>query len=92
LAMSNVLRPVTNAPILSFTSRRSSTLWGEILKTIPVPGISYSVSPPEYHSKSSSPPSPRGLSGPSSGPAIKPSSDIVSPTATLPIPVLLSIT
>jgi hypothetical protein len=58
--MSNVLRPVTAAPIVFSTSRRSSALCCETLKTISVPGNPYSVSPPEYHAKSSSPPSPNG--------------------------------
>src|SRR5215216_6540017 len=85
LVMSNVLRPVTNAPILVCASRSSSALAAEILNTISVPGILYSVSPLEYHAKSRSPPSPRGRSGPSLGPAMKPSSDIESPVATFPM-------
>ena len=40
LAMSNVLRPCTKAPIVLCTSRRSSALIGETLNTISVPGIS----------------------------------------------------
>src|SRR3712207_2824142 len=89
LVMSNVLRPVTNAPILLCASRRSPALCGETLNTISVAGNLYSVSPPEYHAKSRSPPSPRGRSGPSFGPAMKPSSDIESPVATFPMFVLL---
>jgi hypothetical protein len=85
LVMSNVLRPVTNAPILLCASRRSPALCGEIMNTISVPGNLYSVSPLEYHAKSRSPPSPRGCSGPSFGPAMKPSSDIESPVATFPM-------
>src|SRR5215218_6187799 len=91
LVISNVLRPVTNAPILLCASRRSSTLCGETLTTISVPGSLYSVSPPEYHAKSRSPPSPRGDPGPSFGPAMKPSSDIDNPVETIPMFVLLSI-
>ncbi len=60
LVMSNVLRPVTNAPILLCASRRSSALAGETLNTISVPGSLYSVSPLEYHLKSRSPPLPSG--------------------------------
>jgi hypothetical protein len=91
LAMSNVLRPVTNAPILPCASRSSSALCGETSNTISVPGSTYSVSPPEYHAKSRSPPSPRGRSPPSFGPAMKPSSDIDNPVDTFPMFVLLSI-
>ena len=91
LVMSNVLRPVTNAPILLCASRRSSALCGETMNTISVPGSLYSVSPREYHAKSRSPPSPRGRSGPSFGPAMKPSSDIDNPVETFPMFVLLSI-
>src|SRR5215212_7289661 len=58
--------------------------------TISVLGSLYSVSPPEYHDKSRSPPSPKGASGPSFGPAIKPSSDVECPVRTLPMFVLLS--
>src|SRR5918997_4274003 len=90
LVMSNVLRPVTNAPILLCASRRSSALCGETLKTISVPGNLYSVSPLEYHAKSRSPPSPRGRSGPSFAPAMKPSSEIESPVEILPMFILLS--
>jgi hypothetical protein len=89
LVMSNVLRPVTNAPILLCASRRRSALCGETLNTISVPGSLYSVSPLEYHAKSRSPPSPSGDPGPSFGPAMKPSSDIESPVATFPMFVLL---
>jgi hypothetical protein len=85
LVMSNVLRPVTIAPILLCASRRSSALCGKSLNTISVPGSLYSVSPPEYHAKSRSPPSPSGDPGPSLGPATKPSSDIESPVATFPM-------
>ena len=46
LVMSNVLRPVTNAPILLCASRSSSALCGETPNTISVPGSLYSVSPP----------------------------------------------
>ena len=91
MVMSNVLRPVTNTPILLCASRRSSALCGETMNTISVPGNLYSVSPREYHSKSRSPPSPRGRAGPSLGPAMKPSSDMVNPTETFPISALLSI-
>src|SRR3712207_1292459 len=52
--MSNVIRPVANAPIMLCASRRSSALCGETLNTISVPGSLYSVSPPEYHAKSRS--------------------------------------
>jgi hypothetical protein len=90
--MSNVLRPVTNAPILLCASRRRSALWGETLNTISVPGSPYSTSPAWYHAKSLSPPSPSGELGPSLGPAIKPSSDIESPIVTFPIFILLSVT
>src|SRR5215217_4709725 len=58
--MSNALRPVTHAPIVSSTSRRSSALCGDTLNTNSVPGNPYSVWPPEYHAKSRSPPSPNG--------------------------------
>jgi hypothetical protein len=91
LVISNVLRPVTNAPILLCASRRSSALCGETINTISVPGSLYSVSPPEYHAKSRSPSSPRGDPGPSFGPAMKPSSDIDNPVETFPMFVLLSI-
>jgi hypothetical protein len=90
LVMSNVLRPVTNAPILLCAFRRSSALTGETLNTISVPGNLYSVSPPEYQAKSRSPPSPSGDSGPSFGPAMKPSSDIESPVETLPKIIFIS--
>ena len=60
--MSKVLRPVTPAPIIDQGSRRSSALAREILNTISVPCSGKSVSPLEYHLKSRSPPSPRGLS------------------------------
>src|SRR5919107_3555074 len=90
LVRSNVLRPVTNAPVVLRVSRRSSALSGETLNTISVLGSLYSVSPPEYHAKSRSPPSPRGASGPSFGPAINPSSDVECPVRTLPMFVLLS--
>jgi hypothetical protein len=85
LVISNVLRPVTIAPILLCASRRSSALCSETWNTISVPGNPYSVSPPEYHAKSRSPPSPSGDPGPSFGPAIKPSSDIESPVAAFPM-------
>ena len=62
------------------------------MNTISVPGNLYSVSPPEYHAKSRSPPSPSGDPGPSLGPAMKPSSDIESPVVTFPMFVLLSLT
>src|SRR3712207_3172353 len=65
LVRSNVLRPVTKAPVVLCVSRRSSALSGETLNTTSVPGSLYSVSPPEYHAKSCSPPSPRGASRPS---------------------------
>src|SRR5215204_554161 len=68
LVSSNVLRPVTNAPVVLRVSRRSSALSGETLNTISVLGSLYSVSPPKYHAKSRSPPSPRGASGPNDGP------------------------
>ena len=84
LVRSNVLRPVTNAPVVLRVSRRSSALSGETLNTISVLGSLYSVSPPEYHAKSRSPPSPRGASGPSFGPARKQSSDVECPVRTLP--------
>ncbi len=90
LVISNVLRPVTNAPILLCAFLRSSALCVEILNTISVPGSLYSVSPPEYHAKSRSPPSPRGDPAASFGPAMKPFSDIESPVATFPMFVLLS--
>src|SRR5215210_4929582 len=89
LVMSNVLRPVTNAPILVCASRRSSALCGETPNTISVPGSLYSVSPLEYHAKSRSPPSPSGDPGPSFGPAMKPSSDIDNPVETFPMFMLL---
>jgi hypothetical protein len=60
ISISNVLRPVTDAPLVFSTSRRSSVLCDETLKTFSVPGKPYSVSPPEYHAKSRSPPSPNG--------------------------------
>src|SRR5215208_7169976 len=47
------------------------------------------MSPLEYQSKSRIPPSPSGCSGPSFGPAMNPSSDIVSPEVTLPMSTLL---
>src|SRR5688500_9120567 len=55
------------------------------MNTISVPGSLYSVSPPEYHAKSHSPPSPMGASGPSLGPPINPSSDIESAVRTFPM-------
>ena len=46
----------------------------------------YSVSPPKYQAKSRSPPSPIDASGPSFGPAIKPSSDVACPYGLSPWP------
>src|SRR5215216_1585436 len=85
LVRSNVLRPVTNAPVVVRVWRSSSAVCGETLNTISVPGSLYSVSPAEYHAKSRSPPSPMGASGPSLGPAIKPSSDVECPVRTFPM-------
>src|SRR5512132_3057604 len=59
------------------------------MKTMSVPGIEYSVSPPAYHAKSRSPPSPMGASAPSFGPLINPSSETASPVRTFPMFVLL---
>src|SRR5260221_9832415 len=85
LAMSNILRPATIAPILPHSSRRNSALVRETLNTISVPGNGKSVSPLLYHLKSASPPSPNGSSGLSCGPATKPSSDIDNSKTTFPI-------
>src|SRR6185437_896672 len=82
---SNVLRPVTKAPVVLLVSRRYSAVCGETLKTISVPGSRYSVSPPKYQAKSRSPPSPIDASGPSFGPAINPSSDVACPVRTFPM-------
>src|SRR3954451_6757938 len=82
---SNVLRPVTNAPVVVRVWRRNSAVCGATLNTISVPGSLYSVSPPKYQPKSRSPPSPMGVSGPSFGPAINPSSDVECPVRTFPI-------
>jgi hypothetical protein len=79
---SNVLRPVTKAPVVVLVSRRYSAVCGATLNTISVPGSLYSVSPPMYHAKSRSPPLPIGASGPSFGPAINPSSDVACPVRT----------
>src|SRR5215217_2755189 len=87
--MSNVLRPVTIAPIEENASCSISAAWDETLNVIPPLGTTYSVSPLEYQSKSRIPPSPKGCSGPSFGPAMNPSSDIVSPLVTLPMSTLL---
>src|SRR5215218_5672633 len=89
--MSNVLRPVTIAPIEENTSCSISAAWDETLTVIPPLGTTYSVSPLEYQSKSRIPPSPSGCSGPSFGPAMNPSSDIVSPEVTMPTSTLLPI-
>src|SRR5205085_6987085 len=82
---SNVLRPVTKAPVVVLVSRRYSAVCGATLNTISVPGSLYSVSPPMYHAKSRSPPLPIGASGPSFGPAINPSSDVACPVRTFPM-------
>src|SRR5215211_1060612 len=87
--MSNVLRPVTIAAIQENASCRISAAWDETLNVIPRLGTTESVSPLEYQSKSRIPPSPSGCSGPSFGPAMNPSSDIVSPEVTLPMYTLL---
>src|SRR5215216_3753863 len=87
--MSNVLRPVTIAPIEENASCSISAAWDETLNVISPLGATKSVSPLEYQSKRRIPPSPSGCSGPSFGPAMNPSSDIVSPEVTLPMsPVL----
>src|SRR5689334_8174046 len=88
---SNVLRPNTNAPVVSRVSRRNSAVCGETLKTMSVPGSRYSVSPAPYQAKSRSPPTPMGASGPSFGPLINPSSETASPVRTFPMFVLLSL-
>src|SRR5215207_4528013 len=87
--MSNVLRPVTIAPIEENASCSISAAWDETLNVISPLGATKSVSPLEYQSKSRIPPSPKGCSSPSFGPAIIPSSDIVSPEVTLPMSTLL---
>src|SRR3712207_4630485 len=88
--MSNVLRPVTMAPIESNAPRSISAAWDETSNVISPLGTTKSVSPLEYQSKSRIPRSPRGCSGPSVGPAMNPSSDIVSPEVTLPMATLLT--
>src|SRR5688572_12672146 len=87
--ISNVLRPVTIAPIVVNTPRSISAASDETSNVISPLGTTKSVSPLEYQSKSRIPPSPRGCSGPSFGPAMNPSSDIVSPEVTLPMSTLL---
>src|SRR3982751_3014438 len=82
---SNVLRPVTKAPVVALVSRRYSAVCGETLNTISVPGSLYSVSPPMYQAKSRSPPLPIGASSDLFGPAINPSSDVACPVRTFPM-------
>ena len=84
-AISKVLRPITKAPIVLTDSRRWLALAAETLETISPLGQKNSVSPLEYHLNSRSPPSPKGFSGPSFGPARNPSSDIHNDTTTFPI-------
>src|SRR5215208_5684535 len=86
--MSNVLRPVTIAPIEENASCSISAAWDETLNVMSPLGATKSVSPLEYQSKSLIPPSPSGCSGTSLGPAMNPSSDIVSPEVTLPMSLL----
>src|SRR5262245_10072936 len=88
--MSNVLRPDTSAPTLLYCSRIIAALAAETLDVIVLLGTTNSVSPAEYQAKSRIPPSPSGCSGPSFGPAMKPSSDMVRLVVTLPIAILLA--
>src|SRR6266540_2615914 len=87
LAISKVLRPHTPAPYVPNASLRSSALCGETLSTILPSEIGISVSPLKYHLKSRSPPSPNPFSGPSFGPATKPSSDMVMLKTTFPMSI-----
>src|ERR1035441_6495516 len=81
LAMSKVRRPVMIAPH-SNISPTTERLRAGCLKRSSGPTRS---APADHQSNSLPPPSPSGLPGPSLGPAMKPSSDIESPTTTLPI-------
>src|SRR6266496_6868672 len=85
LAISKVLRPHTPAPYVPIASLRISALCDETLSTMLPSEIGTSVSPLMYHVKSRSPPSPKPFSGPSFGPATKPSSDTVMLKTTFPM-------
>jgi hypothetical protein len=89
LVRSKVLRPNTNAPVVSRVWRRNSAVGAETWKTMSVPGSRYSVSPAPYHAKSRSPPTPMGASGLSFGPLMNPSSETARPVRTFPMLVLL---
>src|SRR5262245_59835401 len=89
-AISNVLRPHTPAPSLLNASFINSALCFETLSGGTPSDIKTSVSPLKYQLNRPSPPSPRPFSGPSFGPATKPSSDMVILNVTFPMVMLLS--
>src|SRR3989442_12467332 len=84
-ATSNMRRPETIAPVPRNMSTAASALSRESLRVIVPLGIINSVSPLKNHSKSLSPPSPKGRSGLSLGPAMNPSSDVENPAMTFPM-------
>src|SRR5574341_1325967 len=90
-AISKVLRPHTPAPYVAIAALRSLALCGETLSSgEPLP-TEISVLPLKYQLKSRSPPSPKPFSGPSFGPATKPSSDIVMLKVTFPMFISCSV-